>query len=134
MMNDPQCRLLFLISLYMQYVIYNNSTSISLVFFSFWHIIRQEYQLAAMKRKLRKRIVWSEFHKLLSSKQFRRYFRMDKLCFYQLCQAIEKNVGQDVFLSEKNLRDGINKPQYYELNNMSKAHLDSTCRFISGEV
>ena len=55
-MNDPHYRFLYLLLLYLQYVIYNNKTSISVLFFTFTHIIRQEAQVAALKRNLKVRI------------------------------------------------------------------------------
>ena len=133
-MNDPQSRFFFLLLAFMQYLLHCNQCSISVIFFTLWHIVRQEHQIAAMKRKIKKRVKWSEFHKLLSKAQFRRYFRMDKNCFMQLCRDIEKSVGEDVFRSERFLRDGINHPKYYKLKQMQHAHLNSTGGFISGEV
>lgn len=133
-MNDPHYRLIYLLLFYLQYVLFNNSASISVILYSFCHIVRQEKQLAAMKRKLKVRIRWSEFQNLLSGKQFRRYFRMEKLCFKKLCKDIERAVGEEVFLSEKFLREEIHQKKYIDLKKMNDAHKDSTGGFISGEV
>ena len=65
-MNDPYSRFLFLLLLYLQYLLQHNNENIAVVLFTFWHMVRQECQVAAMKRKLKVRIKWHEFQKLLS--------------------------------------------------------------------
>lgn len=75
-MNDPHYRLIYLLLLYMQYVIINNNMSILVILFTYCYIICQECQVVAMKRKLRIRIKWSKFYKLLSTKQFCCYFQI----------------------------------------------------------
>ena len=115
-MYDPHHRFFFMLLLYFQYILQCNNTSISVVLFTWWHIIRVESQAAIMKRKLRVRTKWSEFHRLLSTAQFRRYFRMDKVYFKKLCNKIEATIGKEAFLSEKFLRSEINNVQYRKQN------------------
>lgn len=133
-MNDPRNRFLFMLLLYFQYILQCNNSSISALLFSWWHVIRVESQAAIMKRKLRVRTKWSDFHKLLSSSQFHRYFRMEKSYFKSLCNRIEASVGKDVFLSERFLNGEIGDMQYYRLHKMKHAHEYSTGGFISGEI
>ena len=118
----------------MQYLLHYNQCNISVIFFTLSHIVRQEHQIAAMKRKIKKRVKWSEFHKLLSNKQFRNYFRMEKTCFMQLCRDIEQAVGEEVFRSERFLKYGINHPRYEKLKQMHHAYEFSTRGFISREI
>ena len=91
---------------------------------------------AAKNRRFKKRRSWNGFQDRLSDRQFRRYFRMSRECFQQLCNKIEDNVGSDDFKSERYLRElrlGLNS---FQLNKkkMEKAHTDSTGGFISGEI
>ena len=133
-MNDIRNRFFFLLLLYLQYVLQSNNSSISVILFSLWHIVRVECQVAAMKRRIKSRIKWSEFHKLLSDKQFRRYFRMDKFCFNKLCRDIKEAVGEDDFLSERFLKYDINERKYAHLKRMNRAYEFLTGGFISGEI
>merc|ERR1719445_206160 len=102
---DQFTYLQILVLLIIQYTVQCNEANIVVFIFSFWHIQRQQSITAIIKRKCRSRIKWSEFQRLLSNKQFRRYFRMDKMCFAQLCRRIESAVGEDEFKSEKFFSD-----------------------------
>ena len=57
----------------------------------------------ALHRVYRQRQKWSAFNRDLTDRQFRRYFRMDKCLFQQLCHQIEDCVGAEVFKSEQYL-------------------------------
>ena len=52
------------------------------------------------------RMKWSVFSTTrLNDRQFRRYFRMPRGCFDQLCETIKNDVGEKAFKSEKYLED-----------------------------
>ena len=69
---------------------------------------------AAKNRRFKRRRSWNGFQDQLSDRQFRRYFRMSRECFQQLCNKIEDNVGSDEFKCERYLRElrlGLNSFQ-----------------------
>ena len=71
-----------------------------LLLFTYRHIALQNACEVASKRRHRNRVKWVDFNKLLSDTQFRRYFRMDRLCFKKLCDAVEQAVGEEAFMSK----------------------------------
>jgi len=88
-----------------------------------------------MKRRFRQRKSWAHFQYRLTGRQFRRYFRMSRVCFEYLCAKIEANVGVENFKSEEYLREikaGIHGVRARA--NFFGAHESSTGGFISGEV
>ena len=90
---------------------------------------------SAKKRVFKERQSWESFQTQLSDRQFRRYFRMSRDCFDQLCKRIEKNVGQSTFKSEQYLlqlcKGSIDQRKQRKMNH---AHGKSTGGFVSGEV
>lgn len=126
--------LLFVIAVYPHFMLQTNKASVSVIIYSIWHKKYQEACEIAAKRKNKSCIKWSQFNRLLSNRQFHRYFRMDRACFYQLCKKIEIAVGEDVFLSEKFLKYTINEEKYEHLKKMNVAHEYSTGGLISGEM
>ena len=77
----------------------------------------------------KKRETWSHFNKRISSKQFRRMFRMDRQCFGRLCLRIIAAVGEKEFKSEQYIDAFLeNKNRMYE------AHKVTSGGYISGEV
>ena len=85
-------------------------------------------------RRLRQRRSWSNFQRLLTDRQFRRYFRMSREVFASLCEKIEEMAGQDTFKSEEYLDDIINSPSSPLSKNIILAHQRSTGGFICGEI
>ncbi len=89
--------------------------------------------LAAKSRKFRKRKTWEDLEYSLSETQFRRYFRMSRECFEELCHCIEDNVGpvefkRETFIHELEQREGENS------KTMVHAHRVSTGSLVSGEL
>ena len=68
------------------------------------NIVNQNSWVTDVKRRYCNRIKWSEFNKLLSDAQLRRYFWIGRLCFQKLCDEIEQAVGEEVFISENFLK------------------------------
>ena len=66
------------------------------------------------------------FQQKLSTKQFRRYFRMERYCFNLLVATIKDNAGEENFKSEQYI-------QNLE-SNIHTAHKKSTGGYISGEI
>ena len=73
-----------------------------------------------------------EFQYFMTEKQFRRYFRVSKDLFNQLCSEIEHIDGVHEFKSEEYLENIINLPCTYPSNNIVLAHAHSTGGFDSG--
>ncbi len=57
---------------------------------------RYKYKIAAKSRRLLKRKSWDELEKSLTVTQFRRYFRMSRECFSELCGRIKDIVGHQI--------------------------------------
>ena len=78
---------------------------------------------------------WQRFAGRLTDRQFRRYFRMSKICFQVLCDEIEDLVGVDEFKSETYL-NRLRRTQQYPngSRNIIIAHDRSTGGMLSGEV
>lgn len=97
--------------------------------------ISQLLQRGARMRRRHARKSWAQFEADLTSKQFRRYFRMDKECFSHLCERIEEIRGEEEFKSENYLaqvrRGNAGDPK---LRGILRCHNASTGGFISGEV
>lgn len=91
---------------------------------------------AAAKRCHRQRKSWAAFEANLTDRQFRRYFRMPRECFRELCNKIEENVGEAQFKSEAYLRNLKQSTDIRDKKKISimKCHDKSTGGFISGEV
>ena len=92
-------------------------------------------QQSAENRKCRQRTSWSSFEHRLTDKQFRRYFHMERACFFYLCDRIIANVGEADFKSEEYLQHM--KCGYVVEDkdiNILHAHEQSTGGFVSGEV
>ncbi len=91
---------------------------------------------AAAKRRFRQRKSWAAFNGNLTDRQFRRYFRMSRECFRDLCSRIEENVGESQFKSEQYLRNlkQSSDPADKKTLKIMKCHEKSTGGFISGEV
>ena len=83
----------------------------------------------ALNRRKRERDKWSEFNKRISHTQFRRLFRMNRYCFYQLCSSIIAAIGEKSFKSE----DYINA-FFEKKNSINEAHKLTSGGFVSGEV
>ena len=62
--------------------------------------IRRQRVYDALNRTHKVRTSWTVFAASLSSRHFRRMFRMDRQCFQELCGKIEKMVGREEFKSE----------------------------------
>ncbi|EJK58257.1 hypothetical protein THAOC_21635 [Thalassiosira oceanica] len=98
--------------------------------------VSSEHRARAAKRIFRQRKRWSDFSAKLTDRQFRRYFRMSRECFYLLCRRIEENVGEKAFKSEvfldnlKYTRD----PNLVRMSKLMRAHENTTGGFISGEI
>ena len=89
----------------------------------------------AKKRRGKRRQSWMKFQSNLTNRQFRRYFRMTRECFTQLCERIENNVGREKSKSERysnEVRVGIITDK--KITNIANARDKSTGGFISGEV
>ena len=82
-----------------QYIV-NYHSLLTLIVFSYKHILYQQCKEIASRRKHKQRLKWSKFNKLLSDNQFRRYFRMDRKCFDLLCEKIINVIGEEKFMSE----------------------------------
>jgi len=79
-------------------------------------------------RRDRPRISFSDFtEKMLTKRQFRKYFRMSRDCFDHLCKAIIGNVGEEVFKSKEYLKDNHG-------SNIHRAHDVGSSGFLSGET
>lgn len=91
---------------------------------------------AARNRRHRQRKSWASFEANLTDRQFRRYFRMSRECFRDLCHKIEHNVGEAQFKSEAYLRNLKQSTDVGDKKKISimKCHEESTGGFISGEV
>ena len=87
----------------------------------------------ALRRVCRQRQSWSSFQHDLTDRQFRRYFRMNKDLFRQLCDRIEECVGSEEFKSEQYLHARLMSPPKRS-NNIYHAHQKSTGGMICGEV
>ena len=86
--------------------------------------VSSEHRARAEKRIFRQRRRWSEFAARLTDRQFRRYFRMSRECFFLLCRRIEENVGEKAFKSEvflDNLKYTKN-PDLVRMANFMRAH------------
>jgi hypothetical protein len=89
----------------------------------------------ARHRQYRQRKSWKLFAAYLTERQFRRYFRMSKSVFQELCDNIVDIVGQDEFKSEEYIDNIVNSlPRVGSANNIFLAHRASTGGFVSGEV
>lgn len=89
----------------------------------------------ARHRQYRQRKSWKSFAAYLTERQFRRYFRMSKSVFQDLCNNIVDIVGQDEFKSEEYIDDIMNsRPRVGSANNIFLAHAASTGGFVSGEI
>lgn len=53
---------------------------------------------------------WDSFQQNISTKKFRRYFRMEKDCFKLLVSTVERNVGEENFKSEVYIKKRIMIP------------------------
>ena len=86
---------------------------------------------ACTKRVCRQRQSWKTFQTRLTDKQFRRYFRMDRQCFSDLCLQIETIIGESEFNSEDYL-NGLSSPTISNIGKpkMMYAHMQSTGGFI----
>ena len=91
-------------------------------------------RVACKNRIYRQRQKWSAFQAKLSDRQFRRYFRMERECFFLLCRKIEGIVGLDVFKSEEYLEDLNMDFTRSGKAKMFLAHSKSTGGFICGEI
>ena len=87
----------------------------------------------ALRRVSRQRQRWSSFRNDLTDRQFRRYFRMNKDLFQQLCDRIEDCVGAEDFKSEQYLDARLMSPPKRS-NNIFHAHQNSMGGMICGEV
>ena len=90
-------------------------------------------QYHALRRVCRQRQSWSAFQRDLTDQQFRRYFRMNKGLFRQLCDRIEGCVGAEDFKSEQFLHARLMSPPKRS-NNIYHTHHKSTGGMICGEV
>ena len=92
--------------------------------------------ISSKKRRSRVRKSWRKFSDWLTDRQFRRYFRMSKVLFQQLCNDIIAAVGPDEFKSEQYLRQRIDGAAIIpdRSNNLLIAHHESTGGFVSGEI
>jgi len=95
---------------------------------------RRLNSIRAEHRRSRKRRTWSVFRDDLSDRQFRRYFRMSKDVFLNLCRRIEDIVGAHEFKSEEYLDNIISNPHTDPSNNIYFAHERTTGGALSGEV
>ena len=93
-------------------------------------ISRRRY---ANYRRSRRRKSWTEFEQDLSERQFRRYFRMSRDIFQQMCCEIEDLVGEQCFKSEEYLCQLL-EYNADPKNNIVHAHQQSTGGYISGEA
>ena len=87
-------------------------------------------------RRTRVRKSWVAFQDWLTERQFRRYFRMSKLLFQQLCDDICAAVGVDEFKSEEYIKQRIDRACIFPdpTTNLFIAHQESTGGFVSGEI
>ena len=86
---------------------------------------------ASKKRRKKVRIHFEKFVKSISSRHFRRMFRMPLDCFQLLCQRIESDVGEDKFLSERYIKEVIKKQQSRK-RHIYNAHCETSGGYISG--
>ncbi len=70
----------------------------------------------ALQRVHRQHQKWATFQRDLTDRQFRRYFRMSKFLFHQLCDHIEDCVGPEEFKSEKYLGARLLSPPKFSNN------------------
>ena len=92
---------------------------------------------AALNRRKKRRIIWSEINDRISDNHFRRMFRMNRNCFKLLCQKIISTVGESKFKSEEYIAAFLVNP-YSPLSLQSakihNAHCYTSGGYISGEV
>ena len=79
------------------------------------------------------RKTFSKFASRLTGRQFRRYFRMSKVCFQLLADEIEDIIGPDNFKSERYLNNAI-QGHGDGSRNIIVAHQQSTGGMLSGEM
>ena len=117
-----------------QHYVLHLQTVFTLLTFTCKHIAYQKACEVASRRKYTQRVRWSVFQTYLSDSHFRRYFRMNRKCFQDLCLAIEKAIGEENFLSEQFLDSLQHAHINKKIKIMHKAHEESTGGFISGEI
>ena len=99
---------------------------------------RLEY---ARNRTAKVRTSWTEFANSLTDRHFRRMFRMERQCFLELCEKIEKTVGGEEFKSEEYINmhlsgdTATNAPTASKKQkNMYNAHKTWSGGYICGEI
>ena len=85
------------------------------------------------RRKVRKRIVWSEFRESLLHKHFHQMFRISHKRFDSLCNVIEEDIGEHKFKSELYLKEEYKKT-YMNWHRLHRATKASCGGCILGEV
>ena len=88
---------------------------------------------AAKRRKQKIRIKFSTFVKSISSRHFRRMFRMPLECYHMLCKRIEDGIGEEKFLSEQYIMEKLQNRSSPH-GRMYEANCKTTGGYISGEV
>jgi hypothetical protein len=97
---------------------------------------RSSRQARRRRRRTKERSKFSEsaFNRL-SPRQFTRYFRMSRQCFFKLCDVIRERVGENVFKSEShldNLSSGVvGTPHERQMHHAQK---QVSGGFICGEI
>lgn len=88
----------------------------------------------AKHREPRPRKSWARLKRVMTDRQFRRYFRMSKDMYQMLCNDIEDIIGAEEFKSEDFLNTMLTTPRVGSANNIYVAHENSTGGMISGEI
>ena len=101
----------------------------------------EDKKYIAKQRSPRERVPWDQFRDSLSSRQFRRMFRMEKSCFEELCNVIIDEVGEKEFKSQLYINTVLNVPQEQvatprlkRMRSMYHAQRATSGGYICGEV
>ena len=99
------------------------------------HLLKQQ---AAMNRRKKKRLKWSEINLRISDRHFRRMFRMTRPCFDLLCQKIISHIGESSFKSEEYIDAFLDLPNdtfsTCKRIRMHQAHVATSGGYVSGEA
>ena len=85
---------------------------------------------AALHRRKKRRIIWSEINDRISDNHFRRMFRMNRNCFQLLCQKIISTVGESKFKSEEYIAAFLVNP--YSPLSLQSAKIHNAHCYTSG--
>ena len=106
-----------------------------LLFFARYEVIHSSWHrsmnasIIAHKRRKKKRIHWSTVNLVISDRQFRRIFWMNRDCFNCLCQRIICSVGEREFKSEAYIDAFLKEKDSIYIEN-----IETIGGYLSGEV